>query len=61
LFRRRNKLTFTHHEEVCVIDEPAIQDQMLDWCEEPIADPMIDRLVCACGVSLLARRVGHRH
>lgn len=34
--RRREKLTFTHHAEVCVIDDPAVQDRMLDWCLEPL-------------------------
>lgn len=36
--RRREKLTFKHHAEVCAIDDPAVQDRMLDWCEEPLTN-----------------------
>jgi len=32
LSRRRDKLTFSHHREVCPIDDPAMQDKLLDWC-----------------------------
>lgn len=38
LCRRRHNLTFSHHDEVCAIDDPAVQDRMLDWCEETTAD-----------------------
>ena len=37
LSRRRDNLTFTHHTEVSAIDDPGVQDRMLDWCEEPIS------------------------
>jgi hypothetical protein len=30
--RRRVKLTFSHHAEVCPIDDPSMQDKLLDWC-----------------------------
>ena len=30
--RRREKLSFSHHAEVCPIDDPAMQDKLLDWC-----------------------------
>lgn len=32
LSRRRDKLSFSHHSEVCPIDDPAMQDKLLDWC-----------------------------
>jgi hypothetical protein len=32
LSRRRDKLTFSHHREVCPTGDPTIQDQLLDWC-----------------------------
>jgi len=31
-FRRRKDLTFTHHQDVCTVDNTTIQDQLLDWC-----------------------------
>lgn len=34
--RRRDNLSFKHHAEVCAIDDPAVQDRMLAWCEEPL-------------------------
>lgn len=33
LLRRRNNLTFSHHREVCPIDDPTMQDKLLDWAE----------------------------
>lgn len=36
--RRRENLPFSHHAEVCAIDDPAVQDRMLDWCEETIGE-----------------------
>jgi hypothetical protein len=30
--RRRENLSFSHHMEVCSIDDPAMQDKLLDWC-----------------------------
>jgi len=33
LLRRRNNLTFSHHREVCPIDDEAMQDRLLDWAE----------------------------
>ncbi len=30
--RRNALLTFSHHREVCPIEDPATQDQLLDWC-----------------------------
>lgn len=38
LLRRRNNLSFGHHQEVAVIKNSAVQDRMLDWCLEPLAD-----------------------
>lgn len=32
--RRRENLTFTHHREVCAIEDPATRDRFLDWCLE---------------------------
>lgn len=32
LCRRIHNLTFSHHREVCPIDDPAMQDKLLDWC-----------------------------
>jgi len=32
LLRRRNKLSFGHHQEVCSINDQTMQDKMLDWC-----------------------------
>ncbi len=32
--RRRENLTFSHHREVCPIDDPVMQDKFLDWCLE---------------------------
>lgn len=32
--RRREKLSFTHHREVCAIPDPAVQDRLLDWASE---------------------------
>lgn len=34
--RRREKLSFRHHTEVCSLDDPAVQDRFLAWCEETI-------------------------
>jgi hypothetical protein len=34
--RRRENLTFSHHVEVCTIDDPDVQDRFLLWCEEPL-------------------------
>jgi hypothetical protein len=36
LSRRRDKLPFTHHAELCTIDDPDVQDRFLDWCEETL-------------------------
>lgn len=35
LSRRRDKLSFRHHTEVCALDYPAVQDRFLDWGLEP--------------------------
>jgi hypothetical protein len=32
LSRRRDKLSFSHHAETCAIEDPAMQDKLLDWC-----------------------------
>lgn len=32
--RRREKLSFTHHAEVCAIPDPKVQDRLLDWASE---------------------------
>lgn len=32
--RRREKLSFTHHREVCAIPDPKVQDRLLDWASE---------------------------
>jgi hypothetical protein len=29
-------LSFKHHAELCSIDDPAVQDRFLSWCEETI-------------------------
>jgi hypothetical protein len=34
--RRREHLSFRHHTEVCAIDDPTVQDRLLDWCAEPL-------------------------
>lgn len=34
--RRREKLSFRHHTEVCSLDDPDVQDRFLLWCEETI-------------------------
>lgn len=34
--RRRPLLPFSHHREVCTIDEADVQDRFLLWCEEPL-------------------------
>ena len=34
--RRRQNLSFSHHLEVSKLDDSAVQDRFLDWCEEPI-------------------------
>jgi hypothetical protein len=36
--RRREKLTFTHHREVCGLKSQEERDRFLDWCEEPVAE-----------------------
>lgn len=33
--RRQENLTFSHHTEVCPIDDPAVQDRFLAWALEP--------------------------
>jgi len=33
LLRRRNNLSFSHHREVCPIEDTAMQDKLLDWAE----------------------------
>jgi hypothetical protein len=38
LSRRRDNLTYGHHVEVCSLDDPAVQDRFLAWCEAPLAD-----------------------
>lgn len=30
--RRRKNLAFAHHQEVCTLDDPGVQDRFLDWC-----------------------------
>jgi hypothetical protein len=35
--RRRLDLSFSHHSEICTIDDHAVQDRFLLWCEEPLA------------------------
>jgi hypothetical protein len=35
--RRRQKAIFSHHVEVCRMDETDVQDRFLVWCEEPLA------------------------
>lgn len=32
LLRRRNNLSFSHHQEVCSIKEIEMQDKLLNWC-----------------------------
>lgn len=34
LLRRRNNLSFSHHREVCPIDDKTMQDKFLDWAEK---------------------------
>jgi hypothetical protein len=34
LARRRANLSFSHHREVCPIDDEAMQDRLLDWVEK---------------------------
>ena len=36
--RRREKLTFTHHREVCALESDEERDRFLDWCLEPLED-----------------------
>jgi uncharacterized protein DUF4326 len=36
LSRRRDNLSFRHHTDVCSLDDPAVQDRFLLWCEETI-------------------------
>ena len=33
LYRRRDNLTFSHHAEVCPIEDEPMQDKLLDWAE----------------------------
>jgi hypothetical protein len=34
--RRREHLSFTHYAILCGLDDAAVQDRFLDWCEESI-------------------------
>ena len=32
--RRRGNLRFSHHQEVAYIEDPVMQDKLLDWAEQ---------------------------